>query len=142
MASNTNVEQPQGRLTLDLGGIMLSQTVPHTVLEQVIITTTEDKLTLRMNEHLNRLESKSTWAAPAGILTTLLIGSIPVEFKDAIGIPKDTWHAVALIAAFLTFLWLVSSLWKCYWSEPVGDIVQEIKKTAVTTDQRLPPAAS
>ncbi|SPF47660.1 hypothetical protein SBDP1_680001 [Syntrophobacter sp. SbD1] len=65
-----------------LGDQIIQNTELSMNLGQKIITTTEDKVRLAVLTHLQRLERRHLWIAPAGILIPILAAFVTADFKD------------------------------------------------------------
>jgi hypothetical protein len=107
-------------------------------LKQEIFITTVDKARNCLKEALANVERRNAWAAPAGILATIVVIFPTAMFQDFV-ISKDTWRAIFIIAALLSAIWLVRCLWANWRTEPqsVDDIIQELRKGSA-----IPSAAS
>jgi len=82
-----------------------------------------------LKEALASVEQRNAWAAPAGILATI-VGVFPTAtFRDFI-VSKDTWRAMFIIVALLSSAWLVHCLWAEWRTKPqsVDDIINELRK--------------
>jgi hypothetical protein len=114
-------------------------------LKQEIFITTVDKARNCLKEALANVEQRNAWAAPAGILATIVVVFPTATFQDFI-ISKDTWRAMFIIAAMLSAVWLVRCLWAKWKTEPqsVDDIIQELRKgssvPSAASSSILPPA--
>jgi hypothetical protein len=114
-------------------------------LKQEIFITTVDKARNCLKEALANVEQRNAWAAPAGILATIVVVFPTATFQDFI-ISKDTWRAMFIIAAMLSAVWLVRCLWAKWKTEPqsVDDIIQELRKGSSVpsgaSSSILPPA--
>jgi len=95
---------------------------------QNIITTTEDKLRLRLIEHLKNREKKNAWIAPLGILLAIVLSFVKPGFQDILGLKAATWQAVFIIAATLAFVWLVYSFVQLRKTETIDKLIEKIKK--------------
>ena len=78
-------------------------------------------------EGASSIEERKGWIAPLGILITILVVLLTANFKDIIWSP-DTWAALFVLSAGLSFLWLIKSLWKAYQSETIDNLIEKIKK--------------
>ncbi len=78
-----------------------------------IIIVTEDRLRVRLMEHLAGLASKGGWIAPAGVLVTV-VGTLATSTfnKDVLGLAGPVWNAVYVIAGLLAFIWLLIATFK------------------------------
>ena len=95
---------------------------------QNIITTTEDKLRLRLIEHSDNWEKKNAWIAPLGILLAIVLSFVKPGFQDILGLKAATWQAVFIIAAAIAFCWLLYSLTQLRKIETIDELIEKIKK--------------
>ncbi len=96
-------------------------------VQQIFITTTEDRLRICLGNHLKRLESKREWMVPAGIFLTLLITLTTTDTKDFISVNASTWQAIYIISTILSFIWLTVSLRNAFLHASLEDILVELK---------------
>jgi hypothetical protein len=117
----------------------------------VVLRTTEDRLRLRLGEHLRshitKVERKKSWATPLGISIALGIVFPTTKFNDFI-VDARTWAAVFLIGTSCSLVWLFYSLFQSYRSGKTGnvnnivDLVVEDLKTKVLPNEKgaiIPP---
>ena len=97
------------------------------IFNQQVIKITVDRLSLILHKHASSIEERKGWIAPLGILITILVVLLTANFKDIIWSP-DTWAALFVLSAGLSFLWLIKSLWKAYQSETIDNLIEKIKK--------------
>lgn len=113
--------------TGELDGLV-NVTDVHINVDQALIITTEDKLRINLNEHVNNMERSKSWIAPLGILTTIIIALITTDIKkDVFLFSPDTWQAIFIICAIISFFWLVITIrnaWKC---ENIDDLIKRLK---------------
>jgi protein-S-isoprenylcysteine O-methyltransferase Ste14 len=105
----------------------------HVNLGQDIIVTTEDKVRLCMTHHAQRMSNKTAWIGPVSLLVTILLVLLTAVFHDTMGIPKDTWHAIFLLAAAATLIWSIVAIIKALrTSTSIDKIVDELKPSSNT----------
>jgi hypothetical protein len=102
-------------------------------LKQEIFITTVDKARNCLKEALANVEQRNAWAAPAGILATIVVVFPTANFQDFV-VSKDTWRAMFLIAALLSAVWLVRCLWARRRVGPlsVDDVIQGLRQGGST----------
>jgi len=96
-------------------------------LSQEIIKTTSDRLSLILHLHLQSIQRKREWFAPAGILATLLVVFPTTTFKDRI-LPWQTWQAMFVSTTALVVAWLGRALFRALKSKSVNDLLEIIKQ--------------
>lgn len=101
----------------------------HLNLGQDAIVTTEDKVRLVLMTHLERLEQRKAWIAPAGVFIAILIAFVTADFKDFL-LKAAVWEAVFLVAGVLSLCWLVLAVVRAFKTPTVQDIVGELKKSS------------
>lgn len=95
-------------------------------ISQRVIVTTEDKLKLRLQNHMSQVDRKKDWIAPFSVLLTLLLALVSADFRDFI-VSMDTWRAIFVIASTLTFVWLCIALRSAFSKRTVETLIAEIK---------------
>ncbi|HYN86893.1 MAG TPA: hypothetical protein VER55_00115 [Ardenticatenaceae bacterium] len=116
----------------------------HINVGQDLIYITEDKVRLRLEEHLEVMERRSAWMVPAGIFVTLLVIFPTATFHDWI-LSKEVWEAAFLIGVVLSGAWLLAALRHIRTSSSVDTIIAEIKQGGVSVSAPrliLPSTAS
>jgi hypothetical protein len=97
--------------------------------EQIVLSVTEDKLLLCLQEHERRNEHKNGWVAPAGMLITILIALVTSSFRDFI-VSGAVWHALFLLATVVCFAWLVRALLRARQLSTIAEVVLQLKENA------------
>jgi hypothetical protein len=100
-------QRPPDPITIDLGLNQLIQRVDRNVTQEIIVTTA-DKARLCLIESLDRMERRSAWVAPVGILATLAVVFPTTTFQDFLGVSKEFWKAFFSMAAVLALVWLIA----------------------------------
>lgn len=108
----------------------------HTNIQTSIIIITEDKLENAVNKHLEGCKSKEKWAAPAGILISLIIMFYTSDFKESFGISKDSWQGFFMFLSFSVFVWLLFTLVHLVknWGLTSNHLIISIKNASVKKD--------
>ncbi|MDA3838637.1 MAG: hypothetical protein PF574_06615 [Candidatus Delongbacteria bacterium] len=99
----------------------------HGDLSQQIIQITVDKLSLILLKHAVTFEKRKAWITPLGIFVTILIVLLTSTFKEFL-CSAETWSAIFIISAGLTFLWLVKAIVTARKSESIEDLIEKIKQ--------------
>ncbi|GEM_PF-3931108 len=100
-------------------------------LGEIIIVSTEDKISLSLIRHLRRIGEKRSWITPLSLLLTIVITFLTTEFKTWIFV-KETWQAVFLIAGGIFFLWFIWVVPRAFKSVTENDVLDEIKRGSLT----------
>ena len=108
----------------------------HLNLSNEVIITTEDKVRLCLAEHLTRVEKKGAWVAPLGILIAIVVTLTTTTFKKII-FSAETWEAIFIISALISFCWLIRAIIYSIKSEKAEDIVDKLKKGSRSTNLEL-----
>jgi hypothetical protein len=101
----------------------------HTNISSNVIIITEDKALICLMNNVHRLRNREAWQTPAGILATLVTVMITAAPTNALGIPKEAWTALGVMATALTLLWLLRDLrrrWVTYSVTP-HSVVEMLK---------------
>ncbi len=72
-----------------------------------LIEITEDKLENILTKFLKDYKKTIEWMTPLGLFLSFLITSFTADFKDFIGIPKETWSSILFILMILSFFWTI-----------------------------------
>lgn len=95
-----------------------------------LITITADKLKLILIEHLSKIESSRAWQAPLGVVITIVLVFCSSTFREAFGVPADTWRAIFMVTGFSSLTWLGVALARIGRSVKVDDVIDIIKNKA------------
>ena len=106
----------------------LTVTAVHENLSQEVLAITVDKLRLSLNEHAKQLGGSKDWAAPAGILVTIVLTFATATFQKWGGLEAGTWHTVFAMAGIGTAVWLVATLFGLAKAPTVDQLIEELKK--------------
>ena len=122
------IEQSQ---IVNFAGQLIQQTSKvHFNLEQEFILTTDDKIRICLTDHLSRMEKRTSWIAPLGVLLAILVVFPTTTFKSFI-VSAETWEAIFIISAILSFVWLIKNLWQARVSTSMDKVIDDIKRTAL-----------
>lgn len=109
----------------------------HVYIQQEFIITTEDKLNLHMSQYKQKLEKKQSWIAPISIFFTLLATLLTANFKNAMGLPANTWQALFIFSTVGTFIWFLTTLKYIFCKNTsVEDMVNELKEKSIRQNQK------
>jgi len=76
---------------------------------QEIIVTTRDRVELCLIHHQEQLRSRQDWLIPLGIFLPIVLTITTADFKTkALGLTGDTWQAVFVLGAIISFIWFVA----------------------------------
>lgn len=98
----------------------------HLNISQSLVITTEDKLLLCLQAHIEEVERSQDWIAPFTLLLSLLLAFITTDFKDFV-LPKETWNAVFLIILMSSLVWLVNALKSASKKPRLDSLLKNIK---------------
>jgi hypothetical protein len=117
---------------VNFAGQLIQQTSKvHFNLEQEFIFTTDDKIRICLTDHLSRMEKRTSWIAPLGVLLAILVVFPTTTFKSFI-VSAETWEAIFIISAILSFVWFIKNLWQARVSTSMDKVIDDIKRTALT----------
>lgn len=75
---------------------------------------TEDKLTIILMKHLQRVSSAGDWVNPLSLLVTFIIVFITSSFNDAFGISKEIWKSFFIVCTAVSIIWLTKRLYMAF----------------------------
>jgi hypothetical protein len=105
-------------------GLITIEAAPE---NQLVLTV--DRAKVRLMEHLHRVGGRWDFAVPAGILATLIATLCATDFKNSLGVPKDTWHAVFLVASVVCVVWAVALVPKAIRRKTtIDDLIELLKQ--------------
>lgn len=140
---NPEQNQPPGAnpISIDLNLNSLVQRVDTNVRQQIIITTA-DKARLCLTQALARMERRSSWIAPAGILVTLAVVFPTTTFNDFLGFSKEYWRALFTFVFVATCVWLLRALFSIRRSISIDEIVDQLRTDSFAPiSEELPSTA-
>jgi hypothetical protein len=107
----------------------------HVNVAQEYIMITEDKTYRCLTEWQRNVQRRDSWIAPVSLLASLALTFVTATFRDAFGVPKETWQAVFLIGVAGSAIWALRSLFilirSSGSSRSVEDLIDQLKKGAV-----------
>lgn len=103
-------------------------------LKQTCILTTEDKIRLCLNEHLQKMSKKTSWAAPLGIFVTLIASLLTTDtFHPILGLSGENWHSIFIFSSFLVLIWFIKSLYFSIKNSTTTEkVIEDLKRDGVT----------
>jgi Flp pilus assembly protein TadB len=113
---------------------LLQVTAVHFNVAQEFIMITEDKTYRCLREWKDNIEARNAWIAPLTLLAPLVLAFVTANFKDALGISKNTWQAVFLIGIVLAALWALREIVKRMSRKAnpqIEELIRDLKKGAV-----------
>ena len=124
-----NNENQQG-LSVDFGDELSKNLTIHKNVKQEIIITTADKIKLVLISTREILTAQREWWTPFGLLISFLTTLCTADFKDALGLLKEFWHAIFVLLTLGSTIWLLISFYKLYknWGKDnLDNIIENIK---------------
>ncbi len=113
--ANKKPSAPQGsQIIADAISKEMVAGITHVNIAQETIWITEDRAYRCLSDWKTQIQMKDSWVAPVCLLASLLFSFVTSTFRDAFGIPKETWQAVAIIAIGGSGFWTVRELWKVF----------------------------
>lgn len=125
---NNNSEQPG--LSVDFGDELSKGLTIHKNVNQEIIITTADKIRLVLIDTKEILTAQRDWWTPFGLFVSFVTTICTADFKETLGFSKEFWHAIFVLLAVLSSLWLAKTLYKLYlnWGQDdLNKIIEQIK---------------
>jgi hypothetical protein len=127
-------------LSVEIGDELSKNLTIHKNVKQEIIITTTDKVKLVLISTQEILTSQRDWWTPAGLLISFIATLATAEFKDALGVSKEFWHAIFVLLTIASGVWLLKSLYKLYKNWGQDDLIKiieqiKLKDAPVNTNQ-------
>ena len=105
----------------------LSVTNLHSNTETEIVEITSDKLRLILTEHIKKSEKASEWQTALAILITAIASLVTTEFRTSFGVDGGVWKALFIIAAVVSFFWLVKAVIRAVRVESIDKLIARIQ---------------
>ena len=121
-------------LSIDFSAELSKNLTIHKNVKQEIIITTADKMTLVLTNAKEILTSQRDWWTPAGLLVSFIATLCTADFKTALYLPKEFWHAIFVILTIANIIWLIITLIKLYKNWGKGDIAKIIENMQLKKD--------
>ena len=115
-------------LSIDVGDELTKCSTIHKNVNQDIIITTEDKIKLVLMSTREVLTAQREWWTPLGLLLSFIATLVTTDFKDSMGLTKDTWTAIFIILTSLSIIWLIRACIKLYKNRNQDNLEIIIKK--------------
>jgi hypothetical protein len=117
-------------LSIEIGDELSKNLTIHKNVKQEIIITTADKIKLVLISTREILRSQRDWWTPAGLLLSFIATLVTADFKDALTLTKEFWHAIFVILTIASSVWLIISLYKLlknWGQDDLSMIIEQIK---------------
>lgn len=116
MENNSNTNNLN---SIDLGDEFSKNMTIHKNVDQEIIITTSDKIELVLIKTKEILISQRDWWTPTGLSFAFVTTFCTADFKDFLGLAKESWKALFILLTIGSFIWLIISLVKLvkYWGQ-------------------------
>lgn len=127
MSQNNDTNQG---LSVEIGDELSKNLTIHKNVKQEIIITTADKIKLVLINTREILTAQRDWWTPTGLLLSFIATLTTADFKDALSVPKEFWHAIFVLLTIASTFWLLKSLYKLYknWGQDdLTKIIEQIK---------------
>lgn len=114
--------------------ITVDNTISNTSVNLIQIT--EDKLENILMKHVDKMKRAKSWISAAGLFLTLVGLVFATDFKDWLGISKDTWKGIfgAMLVASAFYLgYVVRNCWKS--RDSIENIIMDIKNEKCGSEQ-------
>jgi hypothetical protein len=132
--SDTNPGNQQMQMIDFAGKVLQKSSQIHFNLDQEFIVTTDDKIRLCLIKHTDRLEKRKAWITPLGIFITLAI-VFPTTTFSPFFLDANTWEAIFIVATFLSFIWLIRTLFQLRKATSIQNVIDEIKRSSISKEK-------
>jgi len=119
-----------GGLSVDFGDELSKNLTIHKNVKQEIIITTSDKIKLVLISTKEILKAQRDWWTPLGLLISFITTLYTTDFKDSLGLSKDSWRAIFIILTLVSSIWLITTLFKLiktWGQDDLNKIIEQIK---------------
>lgn len=99
----------------------------HSNITPEILEITIDKLKIVLLENDRRISDSNQWQAPLGIFITILLVLVTADFRQAFWLSAAVWHAIFIISAVFSFIWLLISFNKVKERITVDALIEKMK---------------
>lgn len=124
MNQNENIPDGTGKIFRNPDVVEVASVHGNTAQE--IVTTTVDRLRLRLVEHSDTIQKKYAWWTPLGIFLSVGVSLSTAEFKKFV-FEGSIWKAIFIVAAVLSFCWFVREVWRALNAPSIDDLIEAIK---------------
>lgn len=114
--------------------LSFTYTTVHNATSDSAILINEDKLRLKLSNHMSQMAAKNAWHTPLGILLTLITASIATDFKSR-GFSAETWAAIFAILITMSGIWLLRAAWRAFRAPDVEDLLLELMGSTGPRDE-------
>lgn len=105
----------------------------HKNLSQEVIMISEDRLKLKLMEYENSRKKIYDWISPLAISITLIVTLITADFKSALFLSGDVWHAIFVLLTIAAFIWFIASIYNATHNckITIESVIKEIKQEKI-----------
>jgi len=101
----------------------------HSNVEPEILAITLDKLKIVLLENERRIVSAQEWQTPITLLCTIILVFCTADFtKSFFAIKAEVWEAIFIVAAILSFFWLVVAFYRCAHRMSADELIDCMKR--------------
>lgn len=99
----------------------------HRNTDQEIITITEDKLRLIVQNKIFSMEQRNNWITPFTVLLTLILTFCTAKFEPFLGQNPEFWKSMYALITIVMAIWLIICLKKRKNAITIDDLINNIK---------------
>lgn len=90
---------------------LLHRSVLRANIGQEVIVITADRMRLSLIAFDNAQKGRHEWKGALGIFLTAFAALVAADFRAFLGLPADTWRVLFIVAAILSGLGMIRSLY-------------------------------
>ena len=99
----------------------------HRNTDQEIITITEDKLRLIVQNKISSMEQRNNWITPFTVLLTLILTFCTAKFETFLGQNPEFWKSMYALITLGMIIWLFICFLKRKNAITIDDLINNIK---------------
>ena len=98
----------------------------HRNVSQEVVVITVDRLRILITGHIACIEKATGWQAALGVFISLVAALSTANFKETFSVSGDVWRALFIVAAMLSFAWLVRTVIHYLKAEKLESLIAKI----------------
>lgn len=113
---------------IDISSELADSITVHKRINQEIIVTTRDKLTLELLSAKQSIIAKHDWKTPLGLSVAFITTICTAEFKNTLLFEKAAWHAIFVLLLIGSLVWCLYAFYRLYANRNKDDIDKIIER--------------
>lgn len=117
------------------------QRAPHSVVvnvAEIYIVTTRRNVKDALRTFQDGVAARNAWQTPFSLGATFLVALVTCDFKEILGLKKETWQALFLLSFVVCCIWLAVALMRIFRTWASGGIEHAINSIAADAGAATP----